>query len=113
MSEGYFSGMHMRLCATLWNCIWFRKAHKVPFTEGEVCLYPILSLHKNKRADRLVNPLVILGGAEGDRTPDPKTARGDKRWSNEALYHSARSYDIQHFRGIYLGYVAIDEKILS
>ena len=27
-----------------------------------------------KRADLSVNPLIVFGGAEGDRTPDPKTA---------------------------------------
>jgi hypothetical protein len=30
---------------------------------------------KTKRADLSVNPLIVFGGAEGDRTPDPKTAR--------------------------------------
>jgi hypothetical protein len=32
-------------------------------------------LPKTKRADLSVDPFVIFGGAEGDRTPDPKTAR--------------------------------------
>jgi hypothetical protein len=29
---------------------------------------------KSKRADLSVNPIIVFGGAEGDRTPDPKTA---------------------------------------
>jgi hypothetical protein len=40
---------------------------KRPF--GSIPLPP-----KTKRADLSVNPLFFLGGAEGDRTPDPKTA---------------------------------------
>jgi len=39
---------------------------------------------KKIRADRLVNPFLFLGGAEGDRTPDPKTAR-EKRQKNTTL----------------------------
>jgi hypothetical protein len=34
---------------------------------------------KTKRADLLVNPFIILGGAEEDRTPDPKTAGREKQ----------------------------------
>jgi hypothetical protein len=33
-----------------------------------------LPTFKNKRADLSANPLFVFGGAEGDRTPDPKTA---------------------------------------
>jgi hypothetical protein len=41
-----------------------------------------------KRADLSVNPLSFLGGAEGDRTPDPKTA---------SLVLSQLSYSPKHY----------------
>ena len=34
---------------------------------------------KQKRADLSVNPFVVIGGAEGDRTPDPKTASRERQ----------------------------------
>jgi hypothetical protein len=40
---------------------------KLPFGS-----FPLIQ--KQKRADLSVNPFVVFGGAEGDRTPDPKTA---------------------------------------
>ena len=44
---------------------------------------------KNKRADLSVNPCIVFGGAEGDRTPDPKTA---------SLVLSQLSYSPKNYR---------------